>query len=348
MNSQFLYRSALARVIQHLGFWGLSYYILVHIFASSSQVQPADHIYTAVFLVIIAIGTYFNLFILIPRFLVNGKYFAYGISLFMSVAAISFLNQLTFSGLIDYVLPGYYFISYYSFFDILKFMVAFTLITSLIKLSKGYFLLLETRNQLMQVQKEKSESELQALRAQVNPHFLFNALNSIYALVLKRSDKAAETILKLSGILRYMLYETGRNVGELSTEIEHMQEYINLQQLRCGQNAKIDVKISGEPNKRTIAPLLFLPLIENSFKHGIKGETGSVYVLIEWTIDATSVRFVAENNKGSADDIPMDHGHGIGLENLKKRLGMSYPGKHQFEITETDDSYKVDLLILTK
>jgi sensor histidine kinase YesM len=347
MNIEPMYRSVPARIAAHLSFWALSYYILVHVFASSSEIQSTDYIYTTVFLITIAAGVYINLFLLIPVFLNKGKFISYGCLLVICISASAWFNQLTFSHIIDVILPGYYFISYFSFKDILKFMVAFTMATSLIKLSKGYFLLLETRNQLMTMQKEKSESELQALRAQVNPHFLFNSLNGIYAMVLKRSDQAAETILKLSDILRYILYETRKDRVELATELGQMQNYIGLQKIRSGPNATIEVTVNGEPKNRTIAPLLFLPLIENSFKHGIKGETGPVFVFIEWTIEEDFIRFTAENNKGQLDDRPVDEHSGIGLENLKKRLAMTYPRNHHFEITETKDRFKAELLIQT-
>jgi sensor histidine kinase YesM len=347
MNFSILYKSLYARLIQHLAFWGLSYYILVHVFTSSSEIQPTDRIYTAVFLLIIVIGVYVNLYLLIPFFLNKGKYFLYGILLLLCIVGSTYLNKLTFEHIIDFFLPGYYFISYFDFIDLLKFFTAFIGITSLIKLSKGYFLLMETRNQLMKIQKERSEAELNALRAQVNPHFLFNGLNSIYSLVLKNSDQAPETILKLSEILRYIIYETRKEQVDLKKELDYMQHYIDIQKLRSGSRAKIEVKISGNTDGRKIVPLLFLPLIENSFKHGIKGETGPVFVMMEWTISEDQIEFVAENNKGESDEVGLDQHRGIGLENLKQRLNMEYPGKHHFKITETEDRFKVELEIKT-
>ena len=347
MNFSLLFRSLLIRIIQHLAFWGLSFYILVHVFASSSEIQSTDYIYTSVFLLTIAIGVYLNLYLLIPLLLNKGKYFAYGVFLVLCIMGSTYLNLLTFEHFIDSLLPGYYFISYFNYTDLLKFFSAFIGITSLIKLAKGYFLLLETRNQLMKIQKEKTDAELQALRAQVNPHFLFNGLNSIYSLVLKRSDKAPETILKLSEILRYIIYETRKDKVDLKRELDYMQDYIDIQRLRSDPRAKIDIRISGDPGNRKIAPLLFLPLIENSFKHGIKGETGSTFVTLEWNIGKRFIRFVAENNKGQSEDAEMDKGPGIGLDNLKQRLEMTYPGKHHLEITETEDRFKAELEIQT-
>lgn len=343
MNLIILNRSLPLRILQHLVFWGLSYYLLVHFFASSSKIQPADHIYTAVFIITIAIGVYLNLYLLIPFFLNKGKYVFYFALLTADISGSTYLNQLTFEQFIDVILPGYYFISYFGFFDLLKFFTAFIGITSLIKLSKGYFLLLETRNQIITIQKEKSEAELNALRMQVNPHFLFNSLNSIYSLVLQKSEKAPGTVLKLSGIMRYIIYETRNEKVDLKKELDHMEEYIEIQKLRAGPLAKIEVTVSGNPEDRKIAPLLFLPLIENSFKHGIKGDTGPTFVILHWIIEENAVRFKAENNKGdTGKDVPGTD-HGIGLMNLKKRLEMIYPGRHHLKITETDDRFIVNL-----
>jgi len=347
MNFSILNKSLLLRIIQHMAFWGLAYYILVHVFASSSEIQPTDYIYTSVFLLTIAIGVYINLYLLIPLLLNKGKNLTYGVLLVFCIVGSTYLNQLIFEHFIDFFLPGYYFISYFNFIDLLKFFTSFILITSLIKLSKGYFLLLETRNQLMKIQKEKSEAELNALRVQVNPHFLFNGLNSIYSLVLKHSDKASETILKLSEILRYIIYETQKGEVDLKRELDYMQHYIDIQRLRSGPLAKIEVSITGNLGNRKIAPLLFLPLIENSFKHGIKGETGNTFVLMEWIIGESFIRFVTENNKGQSEDIDKDKRPGIGLENLKQRLNIIYPGRHHFKITETEELFKVELEIQT-
>jgi len=345
MRIQVFYSSAGARILQHIAFWGLSYYILVHVFASSSEIQTTDYIYTIIFLITLAIGVYTNLYLLIPLFLNKRKYLIFGLLFVVCVVSSTWLNLITFSKVIDYLLPGYYFISYFSFADVFKIMLAFAGITSLIKLSKGYFLLLETRNQLMQLKQEKSDAELQALRAQVNPHFLFNCLNSIYSLVLKKSDKAPETVLRLSDILRYILYEARKEKVELMTELLYMQDYIRLQKLRCGPNATVEFRVEGEPNSRRITPLLFLPLIENSFKHGIKGETGPSFVQFTWIISADSVHFVAKNNRGPGDSPDEEKQAGIGLENLTKRLGLAYPGKHHFQITETGEFFSVDLTL---
>ena len=345
MTFSSLNRSVPLRVLLHLVFWGLSWYILLHVFASSSEIQPTDRIYTCIFLFTILVGAYVNLYFLIPLFLNRRKYLLYAFSLILCIAGSAYLNKVTFDHLIDHVLPGYYFISYFDMKDLLKIFTAFIGITCLIKLSKGYFLLMEASAQLTALEKERSQAELTALRSQVNPHFLFNAMNSIYSLMLQNSGKAQDSILKLSGILRYILYETRNDRVDLKTELEYMKDYIELQKLRAGIQAKFDIRITGDPDNIKITPLIFLPLIENSFKHGIKGETGPTFVNIEWIIERNSVRFIAENNK-SPEKEPLSAEHnGIGLQNLKRRLQMIYPGKHRFEISETDGRFRVELKI---
>jgi LytS/YehU family sensor histidine kinase len=212
------------------------------------------------------------------------------------------------------------------------------IITSLLKLSKSWYV-------LQRVEKEKLEIELQSLKTQVNPHFLFNSLNSIYSLSLAKSEQTPDTVLELSNLLRYMLYEVGEATVELSKEIEMMENYVELQKLRADPSSDIRFEIKGDELDQHIAPLLFFPLIENSFKHGIKAVSlhAYVHILLEASMDKLS--FTIENNKGFIDDPEQGKYGGIGLENVQRRLSLIYPGKHQFEILEDRDTYKVILKI---
>jgi two-component system, LytTR family, sensor kinase len=333
------------RWIQHLLFWGISYYVLLHVFASSSEILKIDLIYTAIFLITIAGGVYLNLLLLIPFFLSRRKYILYAILLLFCLFASAGLNMLTFTYLVDYLLPGYYFISYYQFWDILKFLIVFLGVTTLLKLSKGWFLLMETQNYLTKIQKENAETELKTLKAQINPHFLFNCLNSIYSLVLNHSPVAPEVILKLSAFLRYIIYEAAAEYVELSKELNAMKDYVELQILRAGKQATIKFLTEGETDNLRIAPLLFLPLIENSFKHGIKGETGDSFAHIRFSVHEKTVICRIDNNKGSAEQIESGDHHGIGLENLKRRLEMIYPDHHTITINDQGNEYHVTLTI---
>jgi len=345
MNKEFLIRILRQRWLQHLLFWAVAWYLLLHLFASSSTLMPIDYIYTSVFLATLALSVYINLFVLIPLFLARQRYFIYGCLLLLSLAFFAWLNMLTFSRFIDYILPGYYFISYYNYSDLLKFFVAFTLITTLLKLSKGWFLLMDARNKLARLEKEHAQAALDTLKGQINPHFLFNSLNTLYSLVLKKSATAPEMILRLSGFLRYLLYETSEWRVDLSKEISYMQDYVELQKLRSGDQASISFQVTGETAGKKIAPLLFLPLVENSFKHGIKGETGRTFVDILFSARATELELTIKNNKGSADALPMNEARGIGLNNLRKRLEYLYPRNYTFETRDEGNIFFVKLIV---
>lgn len=333
------------RWLQHILFWGVSWYLLLRLFASSSTLQPIDYIYTSVFLLTIFLCVALNLFILIPVFLARQRYFLYTVLLASTIALFSWLNMLTFSRFIDFILPGYYFISYYDFGDILKFFVAFTFITTLLKLSKGWFLLMDARNKLSQLETEHTQAALETLKGQINPHFLFNSLNTLYSLVLKKSDSATGLILRLSGFLRYVIYETSSERVDLSKEILYMQDYVELQKLRAGENASIRIQVDGEPGRKKIAPLLFLPLVENSFKHGIKGNTGQTFVDISFSIGRDEIEFTTRNNHGTSGRDPLLGYKGIGLGNLRKRLILLYPGKFTLETREEGDVFIVKLIV---
>ena len=164
-------------MVQHLLFWSLSFYILLNIFSGSSSFQKIDFIYTGIFLISLLVPVELNSFVFIPRFLNRRRYLIYGFLFLASLVLFSLFNQFLFNRLIDEILPGYYFISYYSYFDILKFFLIFIVVTTLLHLSKEWFELNENRQKVILLEKEKIDAELKALSNQVNPHFLFNSLN---------------------------------------------------------------------------------------------------------------------------------------------------------------------------
>lgn len=344
-NIKTLFRIIQNRVLQHTLFWGVSFFILVNLFASSSQAQKIDYIYTAIFHLPILIGVYINLLFLVPILLEKKRYVYYAICVVITISGCTQFNIFLFDKLINYILPGYYFISYYEFFDILKFVLVYFAVSSLLKFSKSWFLLTETNRRLSQLQKEKIETELKALKGQINPHFLFNSMNSIYSLALNRSEKTPEIILKLSDIMRYIIYEANTNFVDLSKEINYLNDYIDLQKLRTDNRATVKFEIIGNLDKVKVAPLLFFPLVENSFKHGVKGSTGKSYVNIELLVDDTNIKFNIENNKGIIDDVERKEYKGIGLDNVKKRLEMIYSDRHELSIVDKEDAFKVELKI---
>ncbi len=194
------------------------------------------------------------------------------------------------------------------------------------------------------LESQNLQSELRFLKSQINPHFLFNTLNSLYALTLKKSDLAPEIVLKLSEMMRYMLYECNEREVPLSKEINYMQNYLELEKLRHGNKMLIDLKINGEIEDQKIAPLMLIPFIENSFKHGLSTQVSQGFVNLEMMVQHGDLRMTLENSK--APSMPKINGKrsgGIGLANVKRRMMILYPEKHSLSISESPNTYKIEL-----
>lgn len=338
-----LERLAVSRMAQHLLFWAFSFYMLLRIFAVDSELRSIDYIYDGLFHLTLLPAVYLNLMVLIPQLFNKGKYLLYLFAVGFTLLAFSQLNIWFFDHLVDVVLPGYYFISYYELSDIIQFFGAYLIFTTLLKLSKAWFQLSEAEVKLSVTRREKLDAELEALKSQINPHFLFNSLNNLYALTLKDSRKASGSILKLSEVMRYMIYEAKDELVPLEKEVAFIESYLALQKLRTDQRAEINFLIDGEVAGRKVAPLLFIHFIENSFKHGVKAETGPSFVTISLEVTGALLHFSIANNKGSVDDVENRKYGGIGIENVKKRLELIYPHKHQLQMTDERDTFSVDL-----
>jgi hypothetical protein len=334
------------RILQHLLFWAVSFIVLLYFFNTSNKIEKIDIIYTAIFHVSLVTGVYLNLLILIPLFLKKKRYLLYLFFLIAVIAGTAGFNMLTFNKLIDYVLPGYYFISYYEFNDILIFVIVYTGLTTLLKLSKSWFLLMEADRKLMRAEKEKINNELLALRSQINPHFLFNSLNSIYSLALHQSGKTPAAILKISDLMRYMLYEANEDKVPLIKELQFLENYFELQKLRSDDHTEIKLNIAGEVRKQQIAPLLFLPFIENSFKHGVKGDPEGGFTRVNINVRGEEIQLDVINNKGNIDKIEKGDFQGIGLQNARRRLELLYPQRHTLSINDLENSFEVNLKIV--
>jgi hypothetical protein len=202
-------------------------------------------------------------------------------------------------------------------------------------------LTLRINMRLKQTQKEKLHVELSYLKAQINPHFLFNSLNSIYSLAIDRSDKTADAVVRLSGMMRYVLSEASREFVSLEKELDYINDYIQLQKLRLGDTIKLEYEVSGNPQNCHIAPLVLIPFVENAFKYGVNAEEDSD-IHIHIAIFESNLRLVVKNNKVSTN-IEQTVKSGVGIENTKTRLALLYPGRYNLEINETQHSFDVTL-----
>ena len=326
------------RILQHILFWALSFLILVNILKVSAEIKKIDLIYTAVFHVPVFLIVYLNLKVLFPYFLERGRYFLFAVFAVVIIATGAGFYLILFNQWIDYIFKGYYFIAYYSFWDISLYYLIYIFLTSLLRLARGYF-------KLQEIEKERSETELKALRSQINPHFLFNSLNSIYSLSRKNSPAVPDKIVQLSDLMRHIIYESDADFIPLEKEIEMVQNYIELQNLRTLASEKINLEINGDVQYIKIAPMVFLPFVENSFKHGLKSGAEKAFVNIRITVDKKILVFEVENAKSSEPSFADSKYKGIGIGNVKKRLELLYPGLHKLKIMENEKIFKVFLQI---
>jgi len=186
-------------------------------------------------------------------------------------------------------------------------------------------------------------AQYELLKQQVNPHFLFNSLNNIYSLALKKDTMAPDSILKLAEVMRYMIYESNEDLVPLQKELTYINNYIDLQKLRIRDNGSVRFEVTGNTEGWFIAPLVLLVFIENGFKHGIKASLYQSFVNILVIAGNGYLHMTVENSKGVIDDVEKDNFRGLGLENVKRRLDLLYPGKYELTIADTEDNYMVIL-----
>jgi two-component system, LytTR family, sensor kinase len=330
-------------MLQHTLFWAVSYYYLIHSFSITNDIEKIDYIYTAVFHFNIILGVYINLYFLIPRFLGQKRYWQYALLVAVLLAITAQLNIFIFNYAIDYLLPDYFFVANFSFWQLVQFGFVYLGLTSLLKLSKAWFSLHESKSALIRLEKEKAGTELLFLKSQINPHFLFNSLNNIYSLALKKDPLAPQTLLMLSDVMRYMIYESAADMVPLKKEINYIDNYIDLQRLRIRDNSSIAYEVTGTVDNQLVAPLIFIVFIENSFKHGIKAGLHDAWVNIKLDVKDNGVCFFIENSKGVVDNVEKEESKGLGLENVKRRLSLLYPKQHSLTINDTEEKYVVQL-----
>ena len=210
-----------------------------------------------------------------------------------------------------------------------------------IKLLKRWWL---KQKETEQLAKEKARAELQLLKAQIHPHFLFNTLNNIYFFTLSASAQAPEMIKKLSDMLRYILNECDRPTVPLEKEIKMIQDYMALEKIRYGEQMDMTIEMKGNSYNKVVTPLLLIPFIENSFKHGASKMLTHPYVKLSISIEEDNLLFLLTNNKPDVAAPPTRNG-AIGLKNVRKRLQLLYPGTHELNIVNEPESFIVFLKI---
>lgn len=329
--------------IHHVFFWIFYFFLWIFLYEPAVGFVKA---FENAFAIIILHGSasYFNNYYLVPVLLRKRQYFEYFISVFLAICFICFVHIvfLLWADTIDDTEK--YSLWSFEFFINDAISVSYTLaITLSLLFFKQWF---EKDRLADRLEKLNIETELKYLKSQINPHFLFNSLNSVYALTLRKDDKAPEVVLKLSDILRYILYDGGEKSVGLKKEIGYLENYLELEKIRYGKRLTIGFNIQGDASGKEIAPMIFLPFIENSLKHGVNSNIGDTFINIQFIIENKKLQFRIENNKPSQKlSESSDYQGGIGINNVKKRLSLLYPGKHQLEINEEGKTFVVNLSI---
>jgi sensor histidine kinase YesM len=324
------FNTKIGRILTHLIFWIV--FFLVIIIIGSLQTRQAFWSVAAqnmMFVPVIIAPTYITLYYFIPRFLFKRRYVMFALLNLLAVVFFVFFDRvITYYAYIPKYFPeyakekGFFDFSYIGAIFSLYFIVA---LATTIKFVKYWFI---HQQQKAQLEKQNLVSELALLRSQINPHFLFNTLNNIEGLISNDAQKASDSIIRLSSILRYMLYESNAEKVPLAREVEYLKNFIELSSLRIFNPSFFSFNISGKYNGVTIAPMLLVPLVENAIKHGDKNvQPPGITINLDISpgkLDFEVINYSSEEEKNK------DNTGGIGLKNLQRRLELLYPEKFDF------------------
>lgn len=338
--------------LYHIPFW-IVYHYIWWVVALGNPVKVAEALFTtSVFKFLFyvlwqALAVYFNLYFLVPRFLEKGKYAQYLTLLLLTVLATAAM-----------IVPGYYISAWaagktleeffgpgnYGFFHMmlggpLSSTVAATTFAMSIKLAKNW---LQTQRRQQILEKEKLETELNFLKYQFNPHFLFNSINSIFFLIHKNPDMASASLAKFSDLLRHQLYECNDHQIPLAKEITYLKNFIELEKLRQNDNLEVIFSVQedfvGQPG---IAPFVLMTFMENAFKHVSRYHDQPNWIRGDLRLNHTNVIFNLSNSVSEEQNAEVVNYGGIGLKNVRRRLDLIYSGKYRLDIRHDTDRFAV-------
>ncbi|RLD80165.1 MAG: hypothetical protein DRJ10_07790 [Bacteroidetes bacterium] len=337
------------RILQHLLFWGFFLFLeTLHIYDKTSEVSMLSVLLSVISKFSSAIILiYLNLLIFIPYLLEKNKtlfyiitivssyfivvYSVYGFHLLFSLERFTFIEDHIERPKLLAMLFG------------LTFLL--TTLSSLVHFAKRWIKLKDVELDFKEEQRQRLEAELKTLKAQINPHFLFNSLNNIYSLSLDKSDLAPEMILKLSDLMSYIIYDAREEFVPLKKELGFIENHIDLERIRI--NNRVNVKFENDESllRYNIAPLLFTPFIENAFKYVSTPENQKAFINIKLSENQYELHFFIENSAEEELATFEHNNHGIGIENVKKRLELIYPNKHKLDIEHSSTKFSINLKI---
>lgn len=325
-------KKKILNILLHIIIWSIFFVLPLFVIPLSSEYLLANNTRLTIYLintVFLIIFFYLNFYIILPKLYFSKKYLWFVISIFALLISFGLITifaaySINPKNLILERQTGL-FRNYFSHF-ILIFVVS---------------LLLSYRERYKRIEQEKIKAELDALKSQLNPHFLFNTLNDIYGLALTKSHKTADSISKLSLLMRYVLTKANSDKVLLQDEINHLQTFVELQKIRLTEKTKIKFDVIGSIKSKQIQPLLFINFVENAFKYGVSNEY-ETQINIQISLNDDVLNFNISNDKINRNSKISNN---IGLENIRKRLNMIYGDNSTLKIDETESTFMVNLTI---
>jgi sensor histidine kinase YesM len=338
-NTLFKYRVLLL----HISFWVLYFSYRIYDIQAYTGLQRA-FIYTGLPTGFNVLASYIHYIFILPLLFRDKNWRKYVVLLIMLLIPILCARILTENQVYAQFAPSE------DYFKTLKFSrivstvwdtLTFLAFTGMIRFVLDWFALENKRKQL---ENEKLNAELNYLKSQINPHFLFNTLHNLNSLVYAGAKNANDVIIKLSNIMRYMIYESGNERVHLASEINYMNDYVHLESIRLNNSFKLYFKISGPVEQVKIAPLMLITFLENAFKHGVSDQEPDCWINVDLSVTGNELRYRIANKKiKSAKQNKLKSG--FGLENVTRRLSLSYPNKHSLVVNDLEDSYEIELTL---
>jgi len=288
---------------------------------------------------------YINYFWLLPKYLLQSRYFPYISYTFISLIIGSFIHRMVMHFYMEEAVMG--FTEPNPFWNLVGFVQAGIIILIPFMFLIGLTVLTKWKSAEQKAdsfEKEKLAAELNYLRSQINPHFFFNTLNSLYGLALNKSEKTPEVVLRLSELMSYVLYEADKAAVSVAEELEQIESYVALEQIRFGNRFEVDIKVEGDTDFAKIPPLILLPFVENAFKHGVNKASKDGWISIYVSYEHERLEFRV-TNKVFESETEQSENKGLGIKNVSKRLSLLFPDKHQLSCARVGNEYHVRLLL---
>jgi sensor histidine kinase YesM len=328
-------------LLLHISFWVL---YAVYRFFDFLDFGGADTwVYVLLPLSFYITTCYIHYFLVLPLWIQKKKVWLYILCVVVLIVVNAFSKVVVEMKVYSALKPDFEFFQSIHTMSIVTGMwntASFLLFTGMLRFTIDRF---DLENKRKQLENEKLVAELNYLKAQINPHFLFNTLHNLNYLVYSGSKNATDVIIKLSNIMRYMIYEASKEKVQLVHELNYIRDYIHLESIRLNNAFKLTFEVDGNVQQIEISPLIFITLVENAFKHGVRDSVSDCWVKINLLVSDSVISFWVENKKLPVTTL--EQPSGFGLENLRKRLSLTYPESHLLTIKETDTTYRINVTL---